>query len=171
MTRYVALLRGVSPLNARMPALKASFEAAGFQDVRTLLSSGNVAFSTRAAPPATLARRAESAMQDAMGRTFATQVRAQKHLQDLVAADPFAAFELPAAAKRVVTFLGDAVPDSLPLPPERAGARILAVRGTEVLSAYLPSADGPVFMALIERTFGKAVTTRTWDTVRKCAVA
>ena len=30
---------------------------------------------------------------------------------------------------------------------------------------------GPVFMALLEKTFGAAITTRTWDTVRKCAAA
>ncbi|MDE2325144.1 MAG: DUF1697 domain-containing protein, partial [Betaproteobacteria bacterium] len=42
MPRYVAFLRGVSPMNARMPELKACFEAAGFGAVRTLLSSGNV---------------------------------------------------------------------------------------------------------------------------------
>ena len=41
-TRYVAFLRGVSPMNARMPELKACFEAAGFSGVRTLLSSGNM---------------------------------------------------------------------------------------------------------------------------------
>ena len=41
-----------------------------------------------------------------------------------------------------------------------------------MLSAYVPSAKGPVFMALIEKTFGKDVTTRTWDTVRTvCAAA
>jgi uncharacterized protein (DUF1697 family) len=171
MTRYVALLRGVSPMNARMPALKLCFEAAGFEEVRTLLSSGNVAFSTRRAAPATLARRAEAAMQEALGRSFLTLVRTQQDLQDLVAADPFSAFELPAAAKRVVAFLGGPAPTALQLPPERDGARILAVRGSEVLCAYVPSADGPAFMALIERTFGKALTTRTWDTVRKCAVA
>jgi len=28
---------------------------------------------------------------------------------------------------------------------------------------------GPAFMTLIERTFGQAVTTRTWDTVKKVA--
>lgn len=44
LTRYAALLRGVSPMNARMPALKAAFEAAGFTDVRTVLASGNVVF-------------------------------------------------------------------------------------------------------------------------------
>jgi hypothetical protein len=31
------------------------------------------------------------------------------------------------------------------------------------------SPKGPVFMTLIEKTFGKEVTTRTWDTVKKAA--
>jgi len=44
MPRYVAFLRGVSPSNARMADLKRAFEIAGFSEVRTLLSSGNVVF-------------------------------------------------------------------------------------------------------------------------------
>ena len=44
MPRHVALLRGVSPVDAKMPELKRRFEAAGFSNVRTILSSGNVAF-------------------------------------------------------------------------------------------------------------------------------
>jgi hypothetical protein len=48
-------------------------------------------------------------------------------------------------------------------------ARILVVDGTTVFSAYVPGPRGPVFMALIEKTFGKDVTTRTWDTVIKAA--
>ena len=47
------------------------------------------------------------------------------------------------------------------------GARILAMKGHEVFTAYTPSPRGPVFMTLIERTFGKDVTTRTWDTIAK----
>ncbi|MGC4085554.1 MAG: DUF1697 domain-containing protein [Vicinamibacterales bacterium] len=43
MPRYVAFLRGVSPTNASMPDLKRAFERAGFTDVKTILSSGNVA--------------------------------------------------------------------------------------------------------------------------------
>ena len=49
--------------------------------------------------------------------------------------------------------------------------RILASTGREVFTAYVPSPRGPVFMTLIEKTFGSEVTTRTWDTVRKCATA
>jgi hypothetical protein len=59
----------------------------------------------------------------------------------------------------------------LPLPIELEGARVLAVKGSEVFTAYVPGPRGPVFMALIEKTFGRDVTTRTWDTVRKCAEA
>lgn len=36
---------------------------------------------------------------------------------------------------------------------------------------YVAFLCGPVFMTLIEKTFGTAATTRTWDTVKKCAVA
>jgi hypothetical protein len=47
------------------------------------------------------------------------------------------------------------------------GARILCVAGAEIFSAYVPSPKGPVFMGLIEKTFGKDLTTRTWDTIGK----
>ena len=68
-----------------------------------------------------------------------------------------------------MTFLREAparAPDRL---PDRDGARILHVRGREVFTAYLPTPKGPVFMTLIEKTFGADVTTRTWDTVQKVA--
>jgi len=58
MRRYAAFLRGVMPMNCRMPALKAAFEAAGFEDVKTLLSSGNVVFSARSASETSLEGRA-----------------------------------------------------------------------------------------------------------------
>jgi hypothetical protein len=45
------------------------------------------------------------------------------------------------------------------------------MKGREVFSAYVPTPKGPVFMALIEKTLGKDVTTRTWDTVTKVARA
>jgi uncharacterized protein (DUF1697 family) len=174
MKRYVALLRGVSPMNCRMPALKACFEGAGFSDVKTLLSSGNVVFSTRTAvSPDKLRQRAEAAMEEDLGRSFGTFIRTTAELQALLAADPYAEFELAADAKRIVTFLrepGDK-PAKLKLPIELDGARILKVSGGEVFSAYVRSANGPVFMSLLERTFGKDITTRTLDTVRKCAGA
>jgi uncharacterized protein (DUF1697 family) len=171
MPRYVAFLRGVSPMNARMPDLKRSFEAAGFTEVRTLLSSGNVAFDAKPAIVPVLEEKAERAMQSELGRTFGTIVRPATFLQSLVEADPFAACKLPANAKRVVTFLRRPHEGAVALPIERDQASILKLEGTEVFSAYVPSDKGPVFMTLLERTFGADITTRTFDTVRKCARA
>ena len=106
-----------------------------------------------------------------LGRSFPTIVRRTDFLQRLIDADLFAQHDLPANAKRVVTFLRKPHGARLSLPIERDGATILAVEGGEVFTAYVPSSKGPVFMTLIETTFGKDLTTRTWDTVRKCARA
>jgi uncharacterized protein (DUF1697 family) len=169
MRRYAAFLRGVMPTNCKMPALKAAFEAAGFEDVRTLLSSGNVVFSAPAAPETRLERRAEAAMMEHLGQAFFTLVRPIDALRRILASDPYEAFRLPPEAKRIVTFLRDKPKAKLALPIERDGARILLMRGGEIYSAYLPTPKGPVFMTLIEKTFGKEQTTRTWDTVTKVA--
>ncbi|HEX3140613.1 MAG TPA: DUF1697 domain-containing protein [Rhizobacter sp.] len=171
MTRYVAFLRGVSPMNCKMPELKRCFEAAGFTDVKTLLSSGNVAFTARPAIVPLLEKQVEEAMKAHLGRVFQTIVRPAPFLQSLVASQPFAAFQLPANAKHIVTFLRRPHEAQVVLPIERDDASILKLESTEVFSAYVPNEKGPVFMVLLERTFGAEITTRTLETVRKCSVA
>lgn len=169
MARYAAFLRGVSPVNARMPELVEAFEAAGFTQVVTVLASGNVVFDARATSEGALARRAEEAMRQRLRAAFPAIVRPVAALQALLASDPYGPFRLAPGAKRVVTFLREE-PESPPaLPIESDGARILLRTGREVLSAYVPSPRGPVFMALLEKAFGREITTRTWDTVAKVA--
>lgn len=165
--RYAAFLRGVMPTNCKMTELRACFEAAGFTEVRTVLGSGNVVFSAPPASEAALARTAEAAMADGLGRAFLTIVRPLDALRALIDDDPFAAFSITPGAKRVVTFLREPRGGKLDLPIELDGARLLGLRGGELFTAYLPSAKGPVFMTLIQKTFGDDVTTRTWDTVKK----
>jgi uncharacterized protein (DUF1697 family) len=171
MPRYAALLRGVSPTNAKMPELKRAFEAAGFTAVVTVLSSGNGVFDARRASDSALERRAEAAMRDALGKSFLTIVRSVEALRELLATDPYRVHKLAPDAKRIVTFLREAPDAPAALPVEQDGACLLALRGQELFSAYSPTPKGPVFMTLIERTFGKELTTRTWDTVGKIAKA
>jgi uncharacterized protein (DUF1697 family) len=158
-------------MNAKMADLKRCFEDAGYTNIKTVLSSGNVAFDSRSRSDAALVRDIETAMEKGLGRSFSTIVRSSNFLQELVQADPFARYRLPLNAKRVVTFLREPHKAKLSLPLEVDGARILAMEGCEVFTAYVPSPKGPIFMALIEKAFGRDVTTRTWDTVRKCAKA
>ncbi|HXS08841.1 MAG TPA: DUF1697 domain-containing protein, partial [Candidatus Krumholzibacteria bacterium] len=165
--RYAALLRGVMPTNAKMPELKKAFELAGFTDVVTVLGSGNVVFNAPATKEATLEKKAEAAMQKHLGRSFSTIVRSIESLEKMLASDPYGKFKLKPGSKRVVTFFRVPAAAKLKLPDEIDGARICAIKGTEAFSAYVPGATSPVFMVLIEKTFGKDVTTRTWETVEK----
>ena len=171
MSRYVAFLRGVSPMNAKMPELKRAFEAVGFTHVKTVLSSGNVVFDTRKTTEAALERKAEAAMQQALGRTFYTIIRPVSALEALLATDPYAHARLAPQSKRVVSFLRDA-PQVVPkLPVVLEDAQIVNVIGREVFCSYVPGDTGPAFMRLIEKTFGSDITTRTWESMRKCAAA
>jgi uncharacterized protein (DUF1697 family) len=171
-SRYVAFLRGVNPMNLSMKALTLCLSDAGYTDVKTLLSSGNVVFSAPAKALATLEEELERCMEKGLGRSFPVYVRSATYLAELIAMDPFKGHPLSPQDKRVVTFLHEPPRKRPRLPIEADGARILAVRQTEVFSAYEPNPRGPAFMTLLERTFGKEITTRTWDTVLKaCAAA
>lgn len=166
--RYAAFVRGVMPTNCKMADLKRAFEDAGFTDVATVLGSGNVVFSAPAASAVTLQRRAEAAMPKRLGRTFLTIVRSLDALEALLEQDPYRTFKLDSRAKRDVTFLRAKATSTLTLPIALEDARILAMTDGEVFSTHIPnSPKGPLFMQLIERTFGKELTTRTWDTVAK----
>ena len=171
MPRYVAFLRGVSPMNAKMADLKACFENMGFTEVRTVLSSGNVVFTGVKKQESNLAKIIESGMEKYLPRSFPVIVRTTDHLLALLETDPYSDFRISPKAKRVVTFLSQPHKEDLLLPLEFDGAKILAMKGTDVFTAYVPHERGPIFMTLIEKTLGKNVTTRTWDTIKKCAAA
>ena len=144
MPRYVALLRGVSPANLKMSDLRRCLETADYTKVKTILSSGNVVFDS-ASGSAAIERRIEAALTKQLGRSFYTIVRSVEELNDLIDADPYAAFDLPADAKRVVTFARKLPTLEAPLPIERDRAQILAAGSREAFSAYLPSRRGAVF--------------------------
>ena len=157
-------------MNLKMPELKRCFESAGFTGVKTLLSSGNVVFKAKSTASA-VERRAEEAMSKDLGRKFYTIVRSVSDLRAMIEADPYEKHSLPEGAKRVVTFLREPRKPKVSIPIELHGARILETEAREVFGAYLPGPRGAVFMGLIEKAFGFEVTTRTWETVKKCAKA
>lgn len=170
MPRYVAFLRGVSPQNAKSAELKRAFEFAGLANVKTILSSGNVAFDAASRSETALEQQIERALLESLGRSFFTIIRTSAYLGKLLAEDPYAGFSFPAQAKRVVSFLRVSCEPKVSLPIVMDDARVLGVLGREVFTAYTPNPKGPVFMQLIEKAFGTNVTTRTWETIRKCSI-
>lgn len=88
--RYVALLRGVNVngISIHSADLKALFESSGFENVRTVLASGNVVFD--AAPAAGLKQQIERALRERFGYAAWIVLRRQDELAATVAACPFA---------------------------------------------------------------------------------
>ncbi|MEZ4230549.1 MAG: DUF1697 domain-containing protein [Polyangiaceae bacterium] len=166
--RYAAFLRGVSPMNVKLPELRRALEGAGFADVRTVLTSGNVVFSAPKGSNLALAQELEAAMSAGLDRSFPTIVRSLSALQRLLRSDPFAEWDLDRGERCTVTFLRIAPRKRIELPLEHKGVRILQRKGLEVFCCYREGAE-TAFIPFIEKTFGKNLTTRTWQTLEKVA--
>ena len=158
-------------MNLKMADFKRCLETAGYNNVRTVLSSGNATFDSFSKSPAVIERQIEATFAEQLSRFFYTIVRSVRELQNLIESDPFSRFAFPTNAKRVVTFARKLPRLKSRLPIERDGAQILGVTDREAFSAYVPGPKGAVFMELIQANFGSDVTTRTWDTVKKCSKA
>jgi uncharacterized protein DUF1697 len=62
--------------------------------VKTILSSGNVAFDSASRSVAAIERRIEAALSKQVGRSFYTILGSVEELNDLIKTDPYAAFDL-----------------------------------------------------------------------------
>ncbi len=168
--RYLVLLRGINVGQRRvsMPQLASSFEAMGYQDVKTLLGSGNVIFTAHEVHADALVAELESALKERFGFAIPVIVRSLAELQALADAGPFQG--APADARLNVTFFASSPPPSLVLPPA-SGITITSTSDLEICSAVATTVSTLTLMDLLEKTYGKVLTTRRWDTIRKALAA
>lgn len=155
-------------MNLKMLDLKSCLEEAGFTNVVTVISSGNVVFDSRSSSIKNLEKKVELALEKNLGRSFLTFVRSVDELVELIEADHFGKFKFDSVSKPVVTFFKTPIELKLKLPISKDGGSILKIQAGEAFAVYLPNTTkGSNFMILLEKTFGKDITTRTLETVRK----
>lgn len=174
MPDYVALLRGIAPMYPKMrnAALRPVFEDLGLDDVRTVIASGNVLFSSPERGKAALEARIEAALHDHLGAPCTTIVRSRRQIDALLASGVFDGWPDEPQARCNVTFLKRRPPADLEPPRDIDGAEVIAVRDQAVFSVIDDTrAQTPNLMARIEQTYGKEVSTRTWRTVHRIAAA
>jgi uncharacterized protein (DUF1697 family) len=172
VTRYAAFLRGVNlgKRQVKSADLLAAFKAMGFDNVKTLLASGNVLFDADAVD----ARAIETALEKQFGFEIGTVLRSQAQLRDLVALDPFAGRVEDDKTKLYVTFVDDSGAKSLPMPCAIPGDfEVVKLTDGEVFAVAFRDQDGRfgLGMDVISRHFGKKRlwTSRNWNTVLKAA--
>ncbi|MGE4170506.1 MAG: DUF1697 domain-containing protein [Candidatus Margulisiibacteriota bacterium] len=92
MPRFVAFLRGINVgghHQIRMPDLKASFEALGFEDVKTILQTGNVVFSTAETDSLSLKPTLEAGLSSRFNYDAKVIVRSYDDVRAIAQAMPF----------------------------------------------------------------------------------
>lgn len=175
-TRYVALLRGINVGGHRMikkDELTAIFEGCRFSDVRPVLASGNVVFSSDSGSEIELNERIESALEETLGYRVDVMVRTIAYLKELIALDPFGEVG-PGDGHNYVTFLTHAPVSTPELPQQLPEQHSLALElnDREFFAVTYKRPDGRYgdFAPFVRATFGQQpVTIRNWKTVVKLA--
>lgn len=167
MIRYVALLRGIAPTNPQMrnQNLRMVFESLGFGNVKTLISSENVLFTSDGTDVPALEKQIEDALQAKLGFFSSTIIRSAKQIEILAKKDYFKGLVHSNTSYLTVTFLKHSPTKQEVL--SGSGYKIIAVDGREIFSIVDLSGKTPSLMSRLERQFGTEMTTRTWLTVQR----
>jgi len=174
MTKFVALLRGINVGGnklMKMDDLKKCFAALGFKNVKTILASGNVLYESTVDDENALAKKISEKLKAKLGHDVGIQVRSIEEIQKLADRDPFKKIKVTPDTKLYITFLPQKPTSKLKVPytsPEK-DFKILEVTDREICSAVVLSLGrGTVeAMGILEKEFGKNITTRNWNTVGK----
>jgi len=168
MTKYVAFLRGINVGgNKKVPMseLKKVFESLGFTDVKTLLNSGNVVFESGKGDAETL----EKELEKKFGFQINLILRTFEELKKLADSNPFKGISLSPDTRFYVTFLYEKIKNSFISPDKNL--KILKASSSEIcfVLSIKPGFGTTEAMGILEKEFGKKVTTRNWNTVVKIA--
>jgi uncharacterized protein (DUF1697 family) len=170
VTRYVAFLRGIAPLNPNMKneKLREVCRDLGLENVQTIISSGNVIFDSDAPDHAELEDMIEAAWPERLGFTSTTILRTSDQIEDLATSAPFGELTHGPETYLLVTFSKHPLEVDVELPhrpPDRDYTLVGATRGELFSVTDTLNSATPDVMSWIENRFGKAVSSRTWLTV------
>ena len=169
--RHVALLRGINVGKAKrvaMADLRALVESLGYDDVQTLLNSGNVLFSAPKTTPATAAARIEKALAAQLGVSARVTAVSAEEVAEIVAANPLGAVATDPSRLLVAVFADEASCRALlPLAARDWAPDALALgRRAAYLWCAAGALDSPLSKAA-GKAWGDAATTRNWATMLK----
>jgi uncharacterized protein (DUF1697 family) len=176
MNSFVAFLRGINVgghKRINMARLREACESLGLQNVRTLLASGNVLFESRKSDMPAMSKALEAEIKKAFELDVGVILCTRAELEKLAAADPFRGIPVTPRTRLFVTFLPKKPHSALKIPyvsPD-GSFRILNVHDRAVCSVLTL---GPQWaknlrqMDILEKVYGRRITTRSWSTVCKC---
>jgi uncharacterized protein (DUF1697 family) len=173
MAKYVAFLRGINVGGNKivpMAKLKSILEDSGFENVRTLLASGNVIFEGKKESLQSLTKKISATLEEAFGFAILVILRDVDEIEKIVELNPFKGIEITKDTRLYVTFLCDDPKSRLKIPyySTDKSFQIMNIKDRAIFSVLDVSKTGTVdAMAILEKEFGKNITTRNWNTIVK----
>lgn len=171
---YVALLRAINVGGnhiVRMEELRRAFKVAGYTNISTLLATGNVIFDSPNEDIEELTDSLEIFLKKRFGFDIPVLLRTMENLKQLVDSDPFKGIKVTNETRLYVSFLSEPRKPSFKVPyvSDNGLFKILRVTPEEVCCMLTLSQDGDStkLMGMVEKEFGKRVTTRNWNTIKK----
>ncbi|WP_297761169.1 DUF1697 domain-containing protein [uncultured Muriicola sp.] len=173
---YIAFLRGINVgghHKVPMAELQQELEALSFQNVTTLLNSGNVIFEVKSSEETELSNRIAQRLEKVFQFPVPTIVINADSILELLNDDPFKGEVLSRESRGYVSFLQYKPKTSLQLPwiSEDNSLKILRANDKFICSFLdLSKVKTPVAMNALEKLYGKQMTTRNWNTIMRIGV-
>ena len=154
----------------KMEELGKLFTSLGFENVLTVIASGNVIFQTPEKDQVRLTQQIEKALLDSLGYEVKILLRNETHIHEMVKNDPFKGVT-DKEIKFFVTFIAKGLDQDIKLPLKfnDEGSEIIKVTDGEVYFLRYPQGKTTEAMTFIDKMFGKYSTTRNWNTIQKIA--
>jgi uncharacterized protein (DUF1697 family) len=171
MAVYVAMLRGINVgghKRIKMEQLRKSFEALGFEQVKSYIQSGNVVFSTAKVSPSGLSKRIEERILRDFGHSVSVIARTRDEMGETMETNPFLKKRGIDQAKLHVMFLPESpVPSDLKQLEGLTAAPDQSRCSGKEIYLYLPNGVAKSSLANnpLERRLLKRGTMRNWRTV------
>jgi len=174
--KYIAFLRGINVgghHKVPMADLRKVLEAMSFQKVTTLLNSGNVIFEAQTSKDTELSERIAERLEKVFQFPVPTIVISADSILDLLNDDPFEDEILTKESRGYVSFLQHKPKTSIQLPwiSEDTSLKILRANDKLICSHLdLSKIKTPEAMNVLEKFYGKQMTTRNWNTIMRIGV-
>ena len=171
--RYVAFLRGINVgghHKVPMADLRAEMGKLKCENVITILNTGNIIFESAISREDELENTIASHLEAVFGFAIPTLVRNIEAIERLLAQDPFKDVEVTKDIRCYISFLKKEAETNLPAPwsTEDGSFSILSIQDRAIISVLdLAVTKTTKGMEVLERTYGKDITTRNWNTIKR----
>ena len=171
--KYVALLRGINVgghHKVPMAQLKQEFQALGFTAIQTLLNSGNVVFEGDPVEEESLEKMLADHLSHSFEFPIPVLVRGVADIKNSIHAAPFKNIEVHKDIRLYVTFFKEIPAKTMDFPwvSDDGSFQILLVKNKMVFSVLdVSQTKSTDAMNVLEKIFGKQITTRNWNTLLK----